>query len=110
MIAAAPAALKGVQIMTAVDAKKRGLLPMYSSHIWELLAAIKCLTSLQARRRDQKKATKLDTWLADFVQRLELLAVYIVTSQEDGIVYIRKSDKEMMQNLIQWVEQGRFYE
>lgn len=88
----------------AAEAKKRGMLPVYASHTWQLLAVIKCLTGLQERRREQGKKSKLDGWLSDFVQRLSNLAATMIFTQEDGIVYLRKDDRELLRQLIQWVE------
>ena len=88
--------------MTAAEAKERGFLPVYASHIPEVLAAVKSFTALQARRQTQGKLTKLDTWLSDFIQRLEMLALYMTIDQADGIVYLRKNDRELIRTIAEW--------
>ena len=90
--------------MTADEAKKRGLFPVYASHTWELLAVIKALTGLESRRRERGKQTGLDQWLNDFIKRLELMAATMIHTQQDGIVYLRKSDRELLRQLIEWVQ------
>lgn len=90
--------------MTAIEAKKRGLLPVYASHITELLSVIKVLTALQARRREQGKSGNLDTWLNAFVIRLDMIASVMIHTQQDGLVYLRKNDRELLRQLIEWVQ------
>jgi len=90
--------------MTETEARKRGFLPVYSRHTWEVLAVIKSLQGLQDRRKAQGKESKLDTWLADFIRRLTNMAAVMITSNTDGICYLRKDDRELLRQLIQWVQ------
>lgn len=90
--------------MTAAEAKKHGMLPVYASHAWEVLAVIKSLTGLQARRREQGKVSKLDEWLTDFIKRLTCMVSVMITAETDGIVYLRKDDRELLRHLIKWIE------
>ena len=60
---------------------------------------INSFTKLAQHRRQAGKTSKLDGWLEDFTERLELLASYMIHGQKDGIVYLRKDDRELIEKI-----------
>lgn len=79
--------------------------PVYASHVWEVIAVLACIAPYADRRRAEHKNEKLDKWLVDFVEHLELLACYMTKGvNSDGLVYLRKSDRELIEKISNWVK------
>lgn len=77
--------------------------PVYASHVWEILAALATLAPFAQRRRERGENSPLDLWLAGFIEKLELLASVMIHGAQNGIVYFRKDDRELIEKLSNWV-------
>ena len=77
--------------------------PVYASHVWEVLSVINVLAPFMDRRREKGITSKLDGWAEDFLQRLELLSSVMIHGQKDGVVYLRKSDRELIEKISNYV-------
>ena len=85
-----------------MEAVKR--FPVYKSHVWEILAVINCLAPYAEHRRDAGISSKLDEWLEQFIEKLELIACVMTRSGKDGVVYLRKDDFELVKKLSNFVK------
>ena len=85
--------------------KENRLYPVYAYHVWEVLAVINCLVPFAERRKARGETSKLDDWLDGFIEKLELLACVLTKGQRsDGIVYLRKNDRELIEKLSNYVK------
>lgn len=73
--------------------------PVYASHVWEILAVINCLGPFMERRQARGESSSLDLWLVGFLERLELLACVMTKGGKDGIVYLRKDDRDLVEKI-----------
>lgn len=83
-----------------LDSVKR--YPVYASHVWEVLAVIATLAPFAERRRERGENSPLDLWLIGFIEKLDLLASVMIHGSKDGIVYLRKDDRELIEKLSNW--------
>ena len=77
--------------------------PVYVSHVWEILSILYTLTPFMQRRQERGENSPLDLWLVGFVEKLELLACVMIKGGKDGIVYLRKDDRDLVEKLSNWV-------
>ena len=77
--------------------------PVYASHIWEVMAVIKVLGPYMDHRRERGITSKLDEWANDFLERLELLCSVMIHGQKDGVVYLRKHDRDLVEKISNYV-------
>lgn len=80
------------------------LYPVYFYHVVELCEAIDILQPFAARRAAAGISSKLDLWLKQFITRLNVLVSVMMHTDKNGVVMLRKDDRELIRHLSTWLK------